>query len=168
MYAEGNPVIESPLSFATCIHDMLLQSWDGKIRVFPGTPGQWGDVAFHQLRTQGAFLVSAQKKSGITEFVSVESLIGSPCIIKTDISNPKIYINGVLATSDQVHQTADGFREINLDKGDSVILSRNTIEKTDLQIKAIPVKDTHRNLFGLSQKTLRLPGHRFYFKEQRK
>ena len=168
MYAEGNPVIESPLSFATCIHDMLLQSWDGKIRVFPGTPAQWGDVAFHQLRTQGAFIVSAQKKSGITEFVSVESLIGSPCIIKTDISNPKIYINGALATSDQVHQTANGFREINLSKGDSVILSRNTIEKTDLQIKAIPVKDTHRNLFGLSQKTLRLPGHRFYFKEQRK
>lgn len=64
MYAEGNPVIESPLSFATCIHDMLLQSWGGKIRVFPGTPAQWGDVAFHKLRTQGAFLVSAKKNLG--------------------------------------------------------------------------------------------------------
>ena len=65
MYAEGNPVIESPLSFATCIHDMLLQSWGGIIGVFPAAPTLWGDVAFHQFRTQGAFLVSAKRKGGV-------------------------------------------------------------------------------------------------------
>jgi hypothetical protein len=64
MYAEGNPVIESPLSFATSVHDMFLQSWGGKIRVFPATPEKWGDVAFEDLRTQGAFLVSAKKQGG--------------------------------------------------------------------------------------------------------
>ena len=64
MYAEGNPVIESPLSFATCVHDMLLQSWGGKIRVFPATPNQWTDVAFHQFRAQGAFLVTAKQEGG--------------------------------------------------------------------------------------------------------
>lgn len=167
MYAEGNPVIESPLSFATCIHDMLLQSWGGKIRVFPATPAQWGDVAFDKLRTQGAFLVSAKRKSGVTEFVSLKSLIGSPCIIKTDITNPKIYINGNAATALQANKNADGFYEITIKKDDQVILSRTSLEDTDLTIKPIPVDETKRNLFGLSEKTLRLPGHEFYFKEKK-
>ena len=35
MYKEAGPVIETPLSGAQCIHDMLLQSWGGKIRIFP-------------------------------------------------------------------------------------------------------------------------------------
>ena len=39
---ESGPVIETPLSGAQCIHDMLLQSWGGKIRVFPAVPSQCG------------------------------------------------------------------------------------------------------------------------------
>lgn len=33
MYKEAGPVIETPLSGAQCIHDMLIQSWGGKIRI---------------------------------------------------------------------------------------------------------------------------------------
>lgn len=38
MYAESGPVIETPLSGAQSLHDMLLQSWGGTIRVFPAVP----------------------------------------------------------------------------------------------------------------------------------
>lgn len=162
MYAEGNPVIESPLSFATCIHDMLLQSWGGKIRVFPGTPKKWADVAFHHLRTQGAFLVTAKKKGGATEFVTVESQIGSPCFVQTDIPNPTIYINGATANRNQVRKTDDGFYQIVLKKGDRVTLTRVVLDEADLWIEAIPVSDKDRNLFGFSKKTERLPGHNHY------
>jgi hypothetical protein len=164
MYAEGNPVIESPLSFATCIHDMLLQSWGGTIRVVPGTPKKWGDVAFHQLRTQGAFLVSAKKKAGVTEFVTVKSLIGSPCVVQTDIPQPIISINGVVAKGSQSRKTEDGACQVNLKKGDSVTFSRVPLDKADLKIEAIAVDAKDRNLFGYSQKTERLPGHQHYEK----
>lgn len=38
MYRESGPVIETPLSGAQSMHDMLLQSWGGKVRVFPAVP----------------------------------------------------------------------------------------------------------------------------------
>jgi hypothetical protein len=164
MYAEGNPVIESPLSFATCIHDMLLQSWGGKIRVFPAAPKLWGDVAFRNFRTQGAFLVSAKKKNGVTQFVRIESLVGSPCFVQTDIPNPKIYINGKSAKKRDV-RVDDGMYQIALKKGGSVIFTAAPLEDTDLNIQPIPVSEAESNLFGLSKKTERLPGHQHYYKK---
>ena len=62
MYSESGPVIETPLSAAASLHDMLLSSWGDRIRVFPGVPGKWADVAFKDLRAQGAFLVTAVRK----------------------------------------------------------------------------------------------------------
>ncbi len=162
MYAEGSPVIESPLSFATCIHDMLLQSWGGRIRVLPASPKRWPDVVFHRLRTQGAFLVSAKRKAGVTQFVSVESLVGSPCVIQTDIPSPKIYIDGRVVTSGKVREIDEGLYEIKLSKGETAILTPVDLKSTDLQIEPIPVSESNRNLFGLSKKTERLPGHKFY------
>ncbi|MDH3719443.1 MAG: dienelactone hydrolase, partial [Planctomycetota bacterium] len=165
MYAEGNPVIESPLSFATSIHDMLLQSWGGKIRIFPATPEKWADVAYHHLRAQGAFLVSAKKEDGVTQFVTIESLRGSPCVAQTDIPNPRFYINGVEADARQIRPSEQGFYELALKRGDTVTITPVALAETDLRIEPIPVREKDQNLFGLNEKTLRLPGHRFYAKE---
>ncbi|MFG0287035.1 MAG: dienelactone hydrolase family protein [Rhodopirellula sp. JB044] len=164
MYAEGNPVIESPLSFATCIHDMLLQSWRGKIRVFPGSPEQWEDVAFHHLRTQGAFWVSAKKVDSVTEFVAIESLAGSPCVIKTDIANPHVAINGEELAAEDLVVNAAGFLRIPIEKGDVAVISQRPLGKTDLRIDAIEVPVDKQNLFGFHKKTERLPGHQHYSK----
>ena len=163
MYAEGNPVIESPLSFATCIHDMLLQSWGGRICVFPAVPEQWPDVAFRNLRTQGAFLVSAKKKAGVTQFVTVESLVGSPCFVQTDIPKPKIYINGIAGDKQQIRQRESGVYEVVINRGDRVAFTPVELDEADLTIEPIPVSKADRNLFGLSDKTSRLPGHAFYY-----
>jgi alpha-L-fucosidase 2 len=164
MYAEGNPVIESPLSFATCVHDMLIQSMGGVIKVFPGTPERWGDAAFYDLRAQGAFLVSAKKKGGVTRFVSINSLIGSPLTVKTDIDNPRIFIIGKEVTKKAhiVQVNTAGLITINVKKGETVVLTPNALKKTDLVIEAIPVKEADKNLFGFSKKTERLPGHNYY------
>ncbi len=79
MYAEAGPVIETPLSGAQTIHDMLLQSWDGTIRAFPGMPSTWADATVHNLRTEGAFVISAVRRGGTTRFIRVQSLAGEPC-----------------------------------------------------------------------------------------
>lgn len=168
MYAEGNPVIETPLSFAKSVHDMLLQSWGGKIRVFNGTPSSWKDAAFHQLRTQGAFLVSAKKKAGVTQFVTVESLAGSPCLVKPGVENPNVYINGKKAKRGQVEKNEGGFYTVALNKGDTVIFTPGELQNTDLRIEPIPVAEQDKNLFGLNDKTTRLSGHQFYYPEEQK
>jgi len=161
MYSEGkiNPVIESPLSFATSLHDMMLQSWGGKINVFPASPKKWKDVSFHNLRTQGAFLVSAKKIKGTTEFVSIKSLKGNVCTVKVDFENPQFYINGKCIS---VKQDKNGAYAINLKKNESVIITSKSLQKTDLTIKENPKTEEEQNLFGYGKKTKRLPGHTYY------
>ena len=165
MYAEGNPVIESPLSFATALHDMLLQSWGGKIRVFRGSPKLWKDVSFHKFRTQGAFLVSAKKNNGKTQFVRLESLKGKPCFIKTDINKPYLYINGQRVSDEKLLSLVDGMYEIDLKQGEVLLMTGAPLNEIDLNIETKKRPYDQQHLFGLSDKTLRLPGHKFYYKK---
>ena len=81
IYYLATPCIETSLSYNTCVQDMLLQCWGNRIRVFPALPDSWKDVAFHDFRAEGAFLISASRKNGITIFVRIKSLAGEPCII---------------------------------------------------------------------------------------
>ena len=168
MYAEGNPVIESPLSFCTALHDMLLQSWGRKnnvIRVLPACPKVWPDLAFHKLRGQGAFLVSAKRQEGETQFVYIESLAGKACRVITDIPRPHIAINGVPARDNQLSKNPDGSISLPLNKGDHATLTAKPpfeLSQEELTISPIPVPTDQQNLFGFSNKTQRLPGHAFY------
>jgi alpha-L-fucosidase 2 len=65
--------LEGNFAFAAGIQEMLLQSHAGPIRIFPAVPASWMDISFHSLRAQGAFLVSAEKKGGRVEEVSIRS-----------------------------------------------------------------------------------------------
>lgn len=67
---------------------MLLQSWGGKLRIFPAVPDSWKDIAYKDFRAEGAFLITASRKNGKTEFITIKSLAGEPCIVVTDISSP--------------------------------------------------------------------------------
>lgn len=78
LYRETFPVMETPMSGAASIHDMLLQSWNGLVNVFPAVPDAWEDVSIHNLRAEGAFLVSAVRKNGKTQWIRVLSLAGEP------------------------------------------------------------------------------------------
>jgi hypothetical protein len=62
----------------TTINEMLLQSHDGVIRVFPALPPEWREASF-QLRAVGAFLVSGEMRGGEVQPVLVESLTGGAC-----------------------------------------------------------------------------------------
>nr|WP_225954318.1 Tat pathway signal sequence domain protein [Kibdelosporangium phytohabitans] len=84
MYKESGPVIETPLSAAQSVHDMLCQSWGDVIRVLPAVP--WPDVAIGNFRTQGAFLLSASRVGGRTRWLRVRSEAGAPCVIRHDIA----------------------------------------------------------------------------------
>ena len=145
MYKEAGPVIETPLSGAQCIHDMLLQSWGGKIRIFPAVPDAWQDVAYSGLRTEGAFKVSASRKQGKTEFVHIKSLAGEPCIVMTDISNPVF-----TGKRDFIIKSVNnGTYLIDLKKGEEIIMYP---KGTSPDFSISPISHMSQNYFGKKAK----------------
>ncbi len=56
------------------VHEMLLQSWHGTIRIFPAVSEWWRDVSFEHLRAEGGLSVSARREKGRTTFVSISAV----------------------------------------------------------------------------------------------
>jgi hypothetical protein len=146
MYYLATPCIETTLSYNTCVQDMLLQSWGNKIRVFPALPDSWKDVAFHNFRTEGAFLISACRKNGITSFVRIRSLAGEPCVIcpamdgmprTTGINNPALV------------ELENGCYRLDIRKGEEVILYQGE-RVPDFVIGPLPLEPGKINHFGIS------------------
>jgi alpha-L-fucosidase 2 len=63
--------LEGNFAFASGIQEMLLQSQKDTVRLFPAVPAAWQDVSFENLRTEGAFLVSAVREAGQVKEVIV-------------------------------------------------------------------------------------------------
>ena len=59
------------------INECLLQSYTGKLRLFPNWPMDQ-DAAFHQLRAVGAFLVSGKCSKDRVDHVRVRAEVGGP------------------------------------------------------------------------------------------
>ncbi|ULL13589.1 alpha-L-fucosidase [Paenibacillus sp. H1-7] len=147
MYMESGPVIETPLSAAASIHDLMLQSWGDKIRIFPAIPAHWHDVTFHGLRAEGGFLVSAVKQEGATRFILIHSEAGEPCRIQTDIAGP-VACSGSRAFT--LTSNEDGSIQIDLNKGEFVIIYPEGSEP-DLAFVPVPANPDRLNSFGSRQ-----------------
>ena len=71
------------LSCMAPLQEMMLQSWDGAIRLFPYWPKE-RDAEFRTFRAQGAFLVSAAFRDGAVRDVAIFSERGADCRIHGD------------------------------------------------------------------------------------
>jgi alpha-L-fucosidase 2 len=71
--------LEGNFAAAAGLQEMLLQSYSNAIRLFPAVPADWKDISFKTLRAEGAFLVSAERKDGLTRSVTIISEKGGPC-----------------------------------------------------------------------------------------
>ncbi|MGY3054693.1 alpha-L-fucosidase 2 [Pedobacter sp. UYEF25] len=109
--------LEGNFAFAQGVNELLLQSRDGYIQVFPAVPNQWKDVSFRDLRAEGAFLISASKTNGAPESVNVVSEQGGLLKIKlpfrTLIARNR---SGKVVTA----PTIDGITIYNLKKGEKI------------------------------------------------
>ncbi|HTY37333.1 MAG TPA: hypothetical protein VMH23_09490, partial [Bacteroidota bacterium] len=56
--------LEGNFACAEGIQEMLLQSQNGMLRVFPAVPAEWKSIAFTNFRAEGALLVSATRSDG--------------------------------------------------------------------------------------------------------
>lgn len=147
MYMETGPVIETPLSAATSIQELLLQSWGNTIRVFPAVPAEWKDVAFRSLRTEGALLISAVRKGGQTRWIKVKSLVGGVCTIRPGME-------GEIKTTGRqkyLRKTGNEDYEVTMKKGEEIILYVN---EKDLAIPLAPVNYAvgEENFWGTKNK----------------
>jgi alpha-L-fucosidase 2 len=85
--------LEAGFAFAAALMEMLLQSWDGKIRVFPALPEFWPAAYFEKLRAEGAFLVTARRERGQTQFVEITSEAGEICRLKNPFAGQEVILN---------------------------------------------------------------------------
>ena len=145
LYKEAGPVIETPLSAAQAVQNMLLQSWGGVIRPFPAVPSKWGDVTFDRLRADGAFLVSGVRRGGKTRWVAVESLAGKPCRVKCDIAGD---IQTISERNIKTTRLPDGSLELDIRKGETVILAGPDRPK-HFVIEPVPGSMAKHSEFGL-------------------
>jgi alpha-L-fucosidase 2 len=85
--------LEGNFAFAAGIQEMLIQSQTGVICVFPAIPSGWKDIAFKTMRTEGAFLVSAQQKDGKVEKIQIFSEKGGTCKLKNPFRTAGYHAN---------------------------------------------------------------------------
>jgi alpha-L-fucosidase 2 len=140
MYAESGPVMETPLAGAQSLHDMLVQSRDGVVRVFPAVPSSWPEVTVHDLRAEGGFTLSAVRRGGRTAFVRIRSLAGEPCrLVPGDLPGPYAArrLDGRHGGV-PVRAEGDGVLALDLRRGDDVLLHTRGVEP-DTTIAPAPV-----------------------------
>lgn len=143
-----NPVIETPLSAAASIMEFLIQSWGGKIRVFPALPDQWEEASFFQLRAQGGFLVSASRSQGKTDWISVKSLTGEPCVVKVPDWTTAVQTGN--GKKIPVSKIAEGEFSIDLKAGDEIVLSPGS-NGTKTLVKPVSHAPNELNLYGVKK-----------------
>lgn len=87
--------LEGNFAFAQGIQLMLLQQHNGINYIFPAIPDKWKNVSFQNLRTPGAFLISAKKQNGEINNLQITSIIGGEIKVKNPFLNRKVKTEGI-------------------------------------------------------------------------
>lgn len=88
----GGGGIETLAAVPLTINEMMMQSYEHVIRIFPN----WNrnkDASFHQLRAYGAFLVSSRLENAEIRGVELLSEAGRPCIINNPWPGEKVQLS---------------------------------------------------------------------------
>lgn len=139
-----NPTFESPISSSRSMLDMLLQDWGETIRVFPAMPSSWKDASFYNLRTQGAFLISAVRQNNCTKFIHIKSLSGAVCRVKTGLAGNIQFLGSKTAHFCE----HNGLAELNLKKGEEAILFTGT-KPESFTVKPLTINYSEANSWGI-------------------
>jgi alpha-L-fucosidase 2 len=108
--------LEGNFAFAQGVHELLIQSRDGRIEVFPAVPAQWKDVSFTTLKTEGAFLVSASREGGVVSEVTVKAEQGGKLVLKLPFKT--FFITNL----QKKYELANGILEVRMKKGETITI----------------------------------------------
>ncbi|NQT03828.1 MAG: hypothetical protein HQ580_17510, partial [Planctomycetes bacterium] len=87
--------LEGNFASAAGLQEMLLQSYSGTIIVFPAIPAAWKDVSFTTLRAEGAFLVSAERRDGLTRQVELIAEKKGICRLENPFVDSRFNAEGI-------------------------------------------------------------------------
>jgi len=110
--------LEGNFAFAAGLQEMLLQSYAGFIEVLPAVPGSWKDISFENLRAEGAFLISVEKKDGVIDHVTIVSEKGGTTKLKLPFKTM------VTASKKDIilKNNGDGYVELTCKTGGEIVL----------------------------------------------
>jgi alpha-L-fucosidase 2 len=92
--------LEGNFAAGQAVNEMLLQSWGGRIRIFPAVPEKWADVSFQFLRAEGGFVIDAERKHGKTVKVKITATVEQPLRLKDPFGKQKYDSNIDLERND--------------------------------------------------------------------
>jgi alpha-L-fucosidase 2 len=110
--------LEGNFAAAQAVHEMLLQSWGGVVRVFPAVPRQWSEAGFADLRAEGGFAVSAERRDRRTQRVVIRSTASGRQTLR--VKNP---FEGKRYRASRPVSEADGVIACRLEAGGTLELS---------------------------------------------
>jgi len=125
-YLRSDPVrgelmqMDAGMSCTAAIQEMMLHTRRGVNYLFAGAPRHWREVAFGPMRTDGAFLVSAERTAGEVTAVTVESPAGG--IFK--LANPWEGPVTVRRQGQEDATFAGAILEIPTAAGDTLVITR--------------------------------------------
>ncbi len=114
------PAFEGPATYLLMVEEMLLQSHNGIIRVFPALPDD-KDASFVDLRAEGPTLVSAQRAGGEVVFVRVEALDDVNWRLKNPWSGKSVWTQSDRNGAPSVQ--AGDYIELSLAAGESITVA---------------------------------------------
>lgn len=98
--------LETLSILAAAVNEMLLQSWDGTLRVFPATPAEW-PTAF-SLRAAGGFIVSSEKGTeGPAKYLLIASELGNTCQLANPWPGQRVAVEQVIPDRRELRPTVD-------------------------------------------------------------
>lgn len=108
--------LEGNFAFAQGVHEMLIQSNNGYIEIFPAIPVYWKDVSFNTLRTEGAFLVSAVKENGNITVVKITATVAG--LLQLKLPFKTFYIEG----EQKKYKVDDNVLSLNMTPGETILV----------------------------------------------
>ena len=133
------------MAAVAAVNEMLLQSWGGRIRVFPACPNHWREVRFDRLCAEGGLEVSAVRSEGCTLGVRLRSASETSVQLVNPFGESGGYLGGL-----GIQPMANGVLEVNLAAGDAVWLTATPeIQPADLENFAVERPDVLHNPYGL-------------------
>lgn len=93
MYYIFGGSLENTSAGTNTLNEMMLQSYDGIVRIFPCFP-KTIDCSFEKLRAYGAFVVSAEQKDGKISGIRIVSEKGEDLKLKNPYGTSKVVVDG--------------------------------------------------------------------------
>lgn len=108
---------EAAIAASAAILDMFVQCVQGEIRLFAAIPDSCKDVAFAGIRTEGAFLISAERRNGRIREIQLFSEKGGTLRLRNPVSGKLLVVKQGVRT-----ETAAGVIELETKAGEIIVL----------------------------------------------